>query len=187
MNRTLRTLALPTTAALMLSGCSMLPFEIVPKGEDPPPTAEEATPTQDIPTEVEETQIEVEETQADEPVNAAETQADGSGPNYTVGPEEALSQVVAMCDLPDEILLDDGMTLILDNPGEDSDSGDLTPEETGCVIGVLELPAWIQEEIKSTTALDGRQKAVDGYVTWSWTYSAGDGLDFLITVSKDEA
>lgn len=179
MNRTLRALALPVAAALMLTGCS-LPVKIVPNDEEPTPAAQEETPTQDVSPEGAETPVEVEETATEDP-----TEAEG-GPNYNVGPAEALPQVVDMCALPGDILLDDGMTLVLDNPGDDADSGDRTPEETGCVIGALQMPAWIQEEIKSTTALDGRQKAVDGYITWSWTYSSGEGLDFLITVSETE-
>lgn len=177
--RAIRALALPAAAALALAGCS-LPFKIVPNDESPAPAAQEETPTQDVSPEEAETPVDVEETSTEEPTEAED------GPNYNVGPAEALPQVVEMCELPGDILLDDGMTLVLDNPGDDADSGDRTPEETGCVIGVLQMPAWIQEEIKSTTALDGRQKAVDGYITWSWTYSSGEGLDFLITVSETE-
>lgn len=177
MTRTLRAVALPAAAVIALSGCSMLPFEVVPKGEDP--TAQEQTPTQAVTTEEAETQVEVEET-----TEAADST---DGPNYTVGPEDALTQVVDMCDLPGDILLDDGMTLVLDSPGEDADSGDMPPEEVGCVLGALQMPAWIQEEIKTTTAMDGRQKAVDGHITWSWTFSTGEGLDFLITVSEEDA
>lgn len=180
MTRTLRTLALPAAAALMLTGCS-LPFKIVPNDEEPTPAAQEETPTQDISPEEAETPVEVEEPTTEEPTESED------GPNYSVGPAEALPQVVEMCDLPDDVLLDDGMTLLLDSPGEDADSGDLTPDQVGCALGVLQLPDWVAEEIKTTTALDGRQKAVDGYITWSWTFSSGEGLDFLITVSETEA
>lgn len=182
VNRTLRTLALPAAAALMLTGCS-LPFEIVPREDSP--TAQESTEDEatEVSTEEAPTQAEIEETvEEQEP-----TDTDGDGRvNHDVTPQEALPFVVEACDLPEDTLADEGMTLILDTPGTEPDSGTLAVEDAGCAVGYLDPPDWLMQQIESTK-LDGtRETAVDGYLTYSWTISDEEGLDFVVRVSEEE-
>lgn len=190
MSRTIRALALPAAAALMLTGCS-LPFEIVPRDdgptaqEAPPEEAPEAEETTEVQTEDAPTQAEVQET-GEETQEPTDTDGDGKV-NHDVTPQEALPFIVEACDLPADTLADGGMTLILDTPGTEPDTGTLSVEATGCALGYLGPPDWLMQQIESTK-LDGtRETAVDGYLTYSWTVSNEKGLDFVVRVSEEEA
>lgn len=183
MHRTLRMIALPAALAVMLAGCS-LPFEIVPKDSGEPSAAE--TTAEPLPTEEATAEAEIQETTEEQsPEPSEDTDGDGK-PNYSVTPSEVFPKIVELCDLPDDVLADDGMTLILDTPGTDEGSGTLTIDQSGCAIGYLNPPDWLMQQIESTK-LDGtRETAVDGYLTYSWTVNNEKGLDFVVRVSEEE-
>lgn len=161
MNRTLRALAIPAAAALTLTGCSALPFEIVPKDR-------EATPTAEMPTEEAETEAEA---AVEEPTEES----------FTLPASALFETVQAICQLPDEALADEGLTLLLNTEGTDPGTGDLSMEDLGCALGSLEVPDSIVAKMEDTSALDGRQEAEDDGLIYSWSYTPKYGLDVIVT------
>ncbi|MFC0673496.1 hypothetical protein [Brachybacterium hainanense] len=180
MMKTLRLLAAPALLAVGLTGCITL--DLGPQ-ESPAtevaPTSEPATTAEPKPS--------AEEVTAEAPKPTAARTTASKDENHTVGPRDALRTVIEMCGIPEDELKDDGMTIILDNPGTEPDSGHWNPEDSGCVLNTLQIPASVQERISSTTARDGRQDATVGYITYSWTFSPGEGLDIMIMVSETES
>lgn len=77
-------------------------------------------------------------------------------------------------------LADDDKTLVLDMAGKDPGTGSLTVDNVMCVLKLLEMPSYVQAEMQTTRALDGRQSQSWGIFEASWKYHPDDGLDVIV-------
>lgn len=66
--------------------------------------------------------------------------------------------------------------------GEAAGSGDLSIEDTVCVLSQLDVPDRVVSLMDSTTSLDGRQTETWDEVDASWRYHPDDGLDVLLAL-----
>lgn len=78
---------------------------------------------------------------------------------------------------------DEGRSVSIDMMGEDETTG-ATLMTTFCVVGELDLPDYVAEDIENTRALDGRQQAEWDEMAASWSYHPDSGL--AITIRETE-
>lgn len=79
---------------------------------------------------------------------------------------------------------DGDRTLLLDGIGDEDSSGIWSSGLT-CVLNSLHAPMYVQQQLDSTRALDGRQQASWDNLRASWTYHPDAGLDAIITLGSD--
>lgn len=78
---------------------------------------------------------------------------------------------------------DEGKTLVVRTLPSDDDPIGISALALACVEEQLEMPAWLEESISTTRALDGRQSGEwDGFSA-QWGYHPDNGLN-LIVVAK---
>lgn len=80
----------------------------------------------------------------------------------------------------EDAVSDGGLSLFLDNRGDDFGSGELTFSEVDCILERLDVSDGVCNAMVSTRSLDGRQTGEWGDYEASWTYHPDDGLDIII-------
>lgn len=79
-------------------------------------------------------------------------------------------------------MVDDGHSLLFDSI--DSNKGF---KALGCLLSELETTDATVSNMNSTTSMMGRQQAVEGNLTYQWTYHPDNGFDMTITEVEDES
>jgi hypothetical protein len=75
---------------------------------------------------------------------------------------------------------DEGTSIVIDGPSDES--AGLTDAITGtfCVLEELEVPTFVTTQIENTTSLMGRQEASWDGIEASWSYHPDNGLDLVL-------
>ena len=81
-------------------------------------------------------------------------------------------------------VMDGGRTLLIDGEGEDYGSGDISYDETTCMLELLNANSAVLTKMGETRALDGRQNAEWDGISASWSYHPDNGLDILLELTN---
>lgn len=75
---------------------------------------------------------------------------------------------------------DEGTSIVIDGPSDES--AGLADAITGtfCVLKELEIPTYVTTQIENTTSLMGRQEASWDGIEASWSYHPDNGLDLVL-------
>lgn len=74
---------------------------------------------------------------------------------------------------------DDGRSLSLDGQGEEDLNG-LAWSDIQCVLKAVNVPDYVQEQMKSTRALDGTQRESWDNFSVSWSYHPNTGMNVVL-------
>lgn len=108
-----------------------------------------------------------------------------ASPSVDIG--TVLDQAVAACKVKYSVhgaeIADGGTTLILDGSGEDDPAG-MPYADQKCLLDELHMPTYVDEQMRNTRALDGRQSADWDGIQASWSYHPDDGLDVVLHLDE---
>lgn len=96
--------------------------------------------------------------------------------------EDPFQDAVSACELddnPDVRLVDDGATLVLDQPSADDVSG-LSTLELACVLGVLDVPPSVLVRMESERELATWPAAEWGGMSIEWTYHPSSSMSVIL-------
>jgi hypothetical protein len=96
-----------------------------------------------------------------------------------------LPDAVRLCAADKEFAVegDDGLSLTIDNKGEEDYLGGLSTRSMMCIFERLETPTAVIAHMEQTTSMDGRQTETWDNIEVSWSYHPDRGMDSVVTVS----
>jgi hypothetical protein len=99
---------------------------------------------------------------------------------------EILPSVVDVCAADREFAVvgDGGLSLTIDNKGEEDYLGGLSYESMMCIFERLDAPTAAIAHMQQTTSMDGRQTESWDDLEVSWSYHPDRGMDSVITVAE---
>jgi len=98
-----------------------------------------------------------------------------------------LSNAVASCglDSSDAEIGDEGLTLDLENRGQDDYAG-VSSADLWCFVEEMKTPSSIVSHKEQTTSMDGRQVEEFDGIEVSWSYHPDRGMDSIWTVARSK-
>lgn len=95
--------------------------------------------------------------------------------------KDKLSRAYAKCESSDTTLSSDGLSITVDSKNEYDYSG---LADIAVIMGHLELPNSLIDEMSNTNALMGRQTQEYDNIEVSWSYHPDNGLDVIFKIKK---
>ncbi len=96
-----------------------------------------------------------------------------------------LPKAATSCDLPADVIGDNGRSAFLDGEGDDFGSGELSVTDLACMLDALKAPDAVIDHMDSTRSIDGTQTDDWGDFSASWTYHPDNGLDIIIRLTDE--
>lgn len=109
-----------------------------------------------------------------------------SAPTATETPKPEIVKARISCELEGDKyakLGDGGYTITLQGRPKYRSEG-LSPDAIGCVLAAVDTPDSIIEQMDSTRALDGMQKASWDKYSATWTFHPDDGAKIILSQSR---
>jgi len=79
---------------------------------------------------------------------------------------------------------DDGLSLTIDNKGDEDYLGGLSTSDMMCIFERLDAPTAVIAHMQQTTSMDGRQTEDWDNIEVSWSYHPDRGMDSVVTVTE---
>ncbi len=97
-----------------------------------------------------------------------------------------MPEAVSLCAADKEFAVegDHGLSLTIDNKGDEDYLGGLSTKAMMCIFDRLEAPTAVIAHMQQTTSMDGRQTEAWDNIEVSWSYHPDRGMDSVVTVAE---